>query len=131
MIRRILCGTVLLSLIALAKTEGQSPGDVRIDISSGGRRIRVHCEWLEPKGDKAAHAMSVTAEEVLASDLESSAVFSLTRAWVPGQQPFDIQATVGGQWSVSGNQVKLTGEVRDVPARRPILVREYRGPQAP
>ena len=130
MIRRILCGTVLLSLIALAKTEGQSPSDVRIDISSGGRRIRIHCEWLEPKGDKAAHAMSVTAEEVLASDLESSAVFSLTRAWVPGQQPFDIQATVGGQWSVSGNQVKLTGEVRDVPARRPILVREYRGPQS-
>ena len=37
---------------------------------------------------------------------------------------------MGGQWSVSGNQVKLTGEVRDVPARRPILVREYRGPQS-
>ena len=54
----------------------------------------------------------------------------MTRSWVPGQQPFDIQATVGGQWSVSGSQVKLTGEVRDVPARRPILVREYRGPQS-
>src|SRR5437867_10964136 len=113
MIRRILCGTVLLSLIALAKTEGQSPSDVRIDISSGGRRIRIHCEWLEPKGDKAAHAMSVTAEEVLASDLERSAVFSLTRAWVAGQLPFDIQATVGGLWLDSGYQVMMSGDVGD------------------
>ncbi len=123
-------GALLLSLLSPVPSSGQGPGDVRIDISSGGRRIRVHCEWLQPAGDKSARAMAVTAEEVLANDLENSAVFSVTRAWVPGQQPFDIQATVGGQWTVSGSQVKLTGEVRDVPARRPILVREYRGPQS-
>ena len=128
--RSVAGGTILLVLLALAPAHGQGPSEVRIDITSGGRRIRVHCEWLEPAGDRTARAMSVTAEEVMANDLESSAVFSVTRAWVPGQQPFDIQATVGGQWSVSGNQVKLTGEVRDVPARRPILVREYRGPQS-
>jgi len=126
--RRVLVTAILLALPALAL--GQSPTDVTIKTTKGGLRTRIHCEWLEPKGDKAAHAMSVTAEEVLANDLENSAVFTLTRAWVPGQQPFDIQATVGGTWSVSGNTVKLSGEVRDVPARRPLLVREYRGSTA-
>jgi TolB protein len=47
---------------------------------------------------------------------------------VAGQNPFDIQATVGGKWQLRGSQVQLSGEVRDVPAGRPILVREYRGP---
>jgi TolB protein len=126
--RKALATAILLALPALAL--GQSPTDVTIKTTKGGLRTRIHCEWLEPKGDKAAHTMSVTAEEVLANDLENSAVFTLTRAWVPGQQPFDIQATVGGTWAVSGNTVKLTGEVRDVPARRPLLVREYRGSTA-
>jgi TolB protein len=123
---------MLLAMTALAAltARGVGAGDVRIDISSGGRRIRVHCESLEPGGDRSARAQSVSADEVLANDLETSAVFTVTRAWVQGQQPFDIQATVGGKWSASGNQLRLTGEVRDVPARRPILVREYRGPLA-
>ena len=128
--RRALPAVLLLSALSLAPALGQGPNEVRIDISSGGQRIRVHCEALEPAGDRAGRAMSVTADEVLANDLETSAVFTITRAWVPGQQPFDIQATVGGQWAVSGSQVKLAGELRDVPARRPILVREYRGPLA-
>jgi len=34
---------------------------------------------------------------------------------------------VGGRWTVQGGQVRLNGEVRDLPARRPILSREYRG----
>jgi TolB protein len=127
--RHVPAAALVFALIALSPALGQSPTDVTIKTTKSGLRIRIHCEWLEPKGDKTARAMSVTAEEVMAADLENSAVFSVTRAWVPGQQPFDIQATVGGQWTVSGNQVKLTGEVRDVPARRPILVREYRGPQ--
>jgi len=120
----------LATLLALTPAWGQSPTDVSIKTTKGGLRTRIHCEWLEPKGDKSARTTAVPAEEVMANDLENSAVFSLTRAWVPGQQPFDIQATVGGQWSVSGNTVKLLGEVRDVPARRPLLVREYRGSQA-
>jgi TolB protein len=128
--RRALTIALLAALLALSPALGQSPTDVSIKTTKGGLRTRIHCEWLEPKGDKSARPMSVTAEEVLANDLENSAVFSLTRAWVPGQQPFDIQATVGGQWAVSGNQVKLTGEVRDVPARRPLLVREYRASQS-
>jgi TolB protein len=128
--RRALAIAILFVLTALTPALGQSPPEVKMKTVKGGSHTRIHCEWLEPKGDKAAHAAAVTAEEVLADDLENSSVFSLTRAWVPGQQPFDIQATVGGQWSVSGNTVKLTGEVRDVPARRPLLVREYRGSQA-
>jgi len=116
--------------VVLSPAFGQGTSDVRIDITSGGRRTRVHCESLQPGGDRGARTMSVGADEVLANDLENSAVFRVTRAWVPGQQPFDVQATVGGQWAASGDRVKLTGEVRDVPARRPILVREYQGPLA-
>ncbi len=128
MIRRATNAALALLSLAIAPAGAQSPGDVRIDITSGGRRIRVHCETLQAKGDRNASASSVQADDVLAADLEASAVFSVSRAWVPGQQPFDIQATVGGRWSQSGSQIRLTGEVRDVPARRPILVREYRGP---
>ena len=110
--RRALAIACLATLCVLTPALAQSPSDVSIKTTKGGLRTRIHCEWLEPKGDKSAHTSAVTAEEVMANDLENSAVFSLTRAWVPGQQPFDIQATVGGQWSVSGNTVKLTGEVR-------------------
>jgi TolB protein len=117
----------LLSLLLSSPAPAQAPTDVTIKTTKGGIRTRIHCEALEPAGDRGARSMSVPADEVLADDLENSAVFSVTRAWVPGQQPFDIQATVGGQWAASGSQLKLTGEVRDVPARRPILVREYRG----
>ena len=127
---RVTAGVLLALVLGISPVFGQSPSEVTIRGQKGGIRTRVHCERLNPTGDKAARAMTVTAEEVLATDLETSAVFSVTREWVPGQQPFDITATVGGQWSVSGNQVKLTGEVRDVPARRPILVREYRGSQS-
>ena len=118
----------LLLLLGSAAPGFAQQRDVRIDISSGqGRRIRVHCESLAAAGDKNAHETSVQADEVLAGDLETSAVFTVTRSWASGEQPFDVQAVVGGKWTANGNQIKLSGEVRDFPARRPILVKDYRG----
>lgn len=114
----------LLSVCVPARAE-----DVRIDISTGqGRRIRVHCESLESQGRRGTAVSSIEADEVLAGDLDQSAVFAVSRSWASGEQPFDVQAFVGGKWKVSGSQVTLTGEVKDFPARRPILVRDYRGP---
>jgi TolB protein len=116
-------GLAALAAPALAQT----PTDVRIDISSGeGRRIRVHCEALQTAGDRSAGSWGAQADEVLARDLDWSAVFTVSRSWVAGQQPVEVQAVVGGKLTVSGGQVRLAGEVRDFPARRPILVREYR-----
>jgi TolB protein len=103
--------------------------DVRIDLrSDAARRIRVHCEGLTPRGDKQASAWCAQAADVLANDLEFSSVFTVSRAWAGAVQAFDVQATIGGTWELRGDRVKLTGEVRDVPARRPILVRDYEGP---
>lgn len=120
----------LVVALALLAVLGRARGDdVRIDITTGqGRRIRIHCEALEAQGNRNAAVSSVQADEVLASDLDHSAVFNVSRSWSAGEQPFDVQAFVGGKWTVAGNQVRLSGEVRDFPARRPILVREYRGP---
>ena len=118
-----------LLVLAAGTAAAQTPTDVKIDITSGqGRRIRVHCESLQPAGDRNAGTWSVQADEVLAHDLDWSAVFTVSRSWVAGQEPFDVQAMIGGKLSVNGSQVRLTGEVRDFPARRAILVREYRGP---
>jgi len=100
--------------------------DVRIDIQSGGRRVRIHCEALASSGGREARAFSVQADEVLADDLQNSAVFTVSRGWAAGK-PFDVEAVVGGRWVVRGSEVRLTGEVQDFPARRPILVKEYRG----
>jgi TolB protein len=127
--RRALAFALVLLAIAAVRAAAQPPTDVRIDIKSGeGRRIRVHCEAMQPSGDRNAGTWSVQADEVLAHDLEWSAIFTVSRAWVGGQAPFDVQAVVGGKLVINGSQVRLTGEVRDFPARRPILVREYRGP---
>ncbi len=125
--------TVLLMLPLLAATAGraaaQTPSDVRIDITSGeGRRIRVHCEAVETAPDRNSRGWGAQVDEVLAHDLDGSAVFTVTRAWVVGQQPFEVQAVIGGKLVVTASQVRLSGEVRDFPARRPIMVREYRAP---
>lgn len=122
-------GLALTVLGLVAATASSQTRDVRIDISSGlGRRIRLHCESLQASGGREARTFSVQADEVLANDLDNSSVFSASRSWAAGQQPFDVQAVVGGQFKVSGDQVRLAGEVRDFPARRPILLKEYRGP---
>ena len=103
--------------------------EVRIDIAGGGRRMQVHCEALAAGRLPAGAPTARQADEVLAADLEQSAVFLVSRAW-SGQTPFDVQAVVGGRWRMDGGQLVLEGEVRDFPARRAILARAYRGPPA-
>ncbi len=122
----------LALLLAVAGFGGavasRASDDVRIDITTGqGRRIRIRCEALASPG-RRAEASSVDADEVLAADLDHSGVFTVSRSWVSGEQPFDVQAFVTGKWVVSGGQVRLTGQVLDFPARRPILARDYAGP---
>jgi len=125
---RILVLLLVPVAIALCVRRGATQ-DVRIDVLKGEtRRIRIHCEALSSPGSRSGGPSSVDADEVLAGDLDHSAVFTVTRSWVAGEQPSDVQAFVGGKWSVSGGQVRLTGQVLDFPARRPILVRDYAGP---
>ncbi len=119
----------LIVLAAVFTPRAGHADDVSIDVTKGKFvRIRVHCEALASPGRRSAEVSSVDADELLAGDLDRSAVFTVSRSWVAGEQPFDVQANIGGKWSVSGGQVKLTGQVLDVPARRPILVRDYSGP---
>ena len=120
---------VAAALVLGLPARAQTPSDVRIDISSGeGRRIRIHCEALRAEGDRSAGSWSTQADEVLAHDLDWSAVFTVSRGWIAGQQPVEVQAVVGGRFTVTGSDVRLAGEVNDFPARRPILAREYRAP---
>lgn len=113
---------------AIAGWASAQSRDVRIDITQGsGRRIRVLCESLTPAGDRNARVTSIQADEVLANDLQNSAVFDVSRSWAAGDPGSEVQAVIGGKWTVTGNQARLAGEVRDVPARRPIFLKEYRG----
>jgi TolB protein len=124
---RRLGGWVLLAVALLAAPAGAQTKDVIIDIHKGQTtRFRIRCESLAAEGNRDARQSSVQADEVLANDLDHSAVFAVSRSWV-AEQSFDVEAVVGGKWTVNGNQVRLSGEVRDLPARRPILLREYRG----
>ena len=118
----------LLVLVALAGPSGaQTPTDVRIDITRGvGTRIRIHCEALQTAADRNSVSWGAQANEVLAHDLDWSAVFTVSRSWVAGQQPVEVQAVVGGRLTISGTEVRLQGEVRDFPARRSIMAKEYR-----
>ena len=124
--RRLTWG-VALALLLAPSALAQAPKDVSIDITGAGRRIRLLVEPLTAAGSQVGSAPSAQADEVLAHDLEWSGVFNVGRSWAGGQPGFEAQAVVGGRWTVQGNQVRLTGEVRDLPARRPILSREYRG----
>src|SRR5207237_10145666 len=114
-------GLLALAAVALGGVllaHAQS-GDVRIDISSGGHRIPIRCESFQTAGDRTARESSVIADTVLAHDLENAGVFDVTRGWT-GTPPGAVQAVVGGTWSVTGNQLRLQGEVHDMPLRRPI-----------
>ncbi len=122
---RVAIALVMLGLPLLARAD--TPSEVRIDIRSDvTRRIRIHEEALRRAGEAVPSIGGAQADEVLANDLDASAVFAVSRAW-SGAQPFDVQAFVGGEWAVNGTQIKLSGEVLDFPARRSILSREYRG----
>jgi TolB protein len=124
--KRALGFAIALLVLAPLNVLAQTPTYV-IQGQKGSTRIRLHCESMTASGDREARTFSVQADEVLAHDLDWAGVFVITKSWAQGQQPFDVAGIVGGTFSVRGNQVRLQGEVRDFPARRPILVKEYRG----
>ena len=116
----------LALLLVASAVQAQGTRDVTIDITKQGGRIRIHCDALTSPDRTPGEPSADQAGTVLANDLDQSAVFAVTRGWA-AQDPGDAQAVVSGIWSVSGRQVALSGEVRDLPARRPILARQYRG----
>ncbi len=121
------CLALLLGMPGGARIAGAQTGDVRIDISSGaGKRIPLLVESLQTGGDATARPTSVIADTVLANDLACAGVFDVSRAWTD-TPPAELQAVVGGKWTVNGNQVRLEGEVHDLPARRSIFSHEYKG----
>lgn len=124
--------TVLALLLALALAPAASAQDVRLDIRSGASmRLPIRCRPLAPAGDRDARTTSVQADEVLAADLQASAVFLVAKAWDPGVlEPPAPQAEVGGKWTVTGATVRLAGEVVDANSKKPILAKEYRVPVA-
>src|SRR5207244_2544923 len=90
--------------------------DRRIEEGSGsGKRIPILCESFQGGGDRTARESSVIADTVLANDLANSGVFDVTRSWI-GVAAGTEQAVVGGKWIVNGNQLRLEGEVHDLPA---------------
>lgn len=115
---------LVLVLLALLPAAARAQRDVRIDIAKGAGRIPVLCEAFKPGGDAASAA---AAQEILAADLDASAVFSVSRGWGGDPPPEAVQAIVGGTWTADGHGIRLEGEVHDFPARRPILRKEYRG----
>ncbi|HET7226806.1 MAG TPA: Tol-Pal system beta propeller repeat protein TolB [Candidatus Eisenbacteria bacterium] len=124
-------GRAIVALAALAWLAGAGAAraqsrDVRIDISGGGQKIRLHVQGLTAAPDDP-HASAKDAQELLARDLDDAAVFTVSRGW-NGEAPVDVQGIVIGRWSVSGGRITLDGEVTDAsPARLSILRHEYRG----
>ncbi len=124
--KRVLAAVLLAVTMGVALARAQT-GDVSIDLTTGrGKRIPILCESFQSGGDRTARESSVIADTVLASDLERSAVFEVTRSWT-GTAGSEMQAVVSGKWLVNGNTVRLQGEVRDLPARRAIYSKEYKG----
>src|SRR5262249_55774213 len=118
----------LLLILAAAAAAQDTPREVKIDIRSGAtRKIRIHLEGFDASGDATSRSARVQADQILANDLTTSGVFAVSRAWEQGEQPYDVQAVVGGRVTISGSQVRLAGEIRDFPAKRPIATHEYRG----
>jgi TolB protein len=124
--RGILLALLVLCLPASVRAQG---GDVRIDVKSGAiARLPLRCEPLQ--GPPSGPAPVRAADEVLAVDLQGSAVFQANRMWAPDPAATDPQFVTSGKWTVTGDKVRLDGELRDFPARRPILVHSYDGPVA-
>lgn len=123
-------GAAVLALVLFA-LPAAAQNDVRLDVRSGAsNRLPVRSLALKPAGDRDAGRTSVQADEVLATDLQNSAVFTVTRAWDGSALVPDVQAEVGGRWTVTGSQVTLAGEVHDWPGKKPIFAQQYRGPLA-
>jgi TolB protein len=88
-------------------------------------RLPLQCEPLA--GPAGGPASARDADEVLANDLATSAVFAVNRQWAPETSAPAPQFVTSGQWSASGSTVRLHGELRDFPARRAILAHDYQG----
>jgi TolB protein len=121
----IILSAALIGIAGAARA--QAPTDVHIDLSKSGSRIRIHCESLTPAGAANARSWALQADEVLSNDLDWSAVFDVSRSWVTGQSVEGAAAIVGGKLTVQGDDLRLEGQVRDVPGGRPIMAKEYRG----
>ena len=118
---------ILLSVMLASHVRAQG-GEVRIDVrSSDIARLPLLCESLQ--GPSTGTPSARQADEVLANDLQSSAVFQVQRAWAATPAgAAEAQFVTFGQWTVSGSQVRLHGELRDLPARHAILAQDYAGP---
>jgi len=126
----LLIAGLLLVPASPAHAQGE-PAEVKLEWKSGTTaRLPLRCEPFTPAGDRDARATSVQGDEVLAADLTGSAVFQVVRTWDPGSSGSAAQFVTGGKWTVRGTQLKLSGELRDFPGRRPLLVKEYSGPVA-
>lgn len=120
--------TLAALALAGAASLAHAQGDVRLDLRSGASaRLPIRCLAMTPAGDREARTSSVQADEVLANDLQNSAVFQVAKAWSPAATDPAPQADVTGTWTVTGANVRLAGLVRDVPGGKAILTREYRG----
>lgn len=127
---RLALPAALLALVCAAPC-ALAQSDVRLDLRSGAaNRVPIRCLALAPAGDKDAGTSSVQADEVLATDLQNAAVFVVVRAWDGVGGSADVQAEVGGRWTVKGSQITLDGEVHDWPGKKPIFAQQYKGPAA-
>ena len=126
--RLVVLAVVSLALLAAPSARSQS-ADVRINVKSGAiPRLPLRCEALQ--GAATGPASSRDADEVLAADLQHSAVFVVDRAWAPAPSDPEPQFVTSGRWTVSGSTARLSGELRDWPGRRAILAQDYSGPAA-
>lgn len=119
---------LLLALTLALPRAAARADDVKLDITSGATsRLPIRCLALTPAGDRDAHTLSVQADEVLANDLQNSAVFSVARAWDPASPVNDPQGIVSGKWFVRGTSITFTGEVRDPKTNKLIFNSTYAG----
>lgn len=129
--RRAVVATLAATLgvcLAWAAQPTPPPDEVRIGIRTNrARQIRVLQEAFRADGDSRARASGIQGDGILYDDLRLSGVFSITRGFSSDERPFDVQAVIEPKLSVRGSRVRLSGEIKDFPARRLIGKSEYEG----
>jgi TolB protein len=129
LVRALACGLALLAAGGIA-VPARAQDDVRIDLSTDQtKRVSIQLEALGAAGDHAASTSAAQAADlVLAADLANSGVFDVALGWENDNiAPPGIQAFVGGKVTLTGGSLMLSGDVKDVPARRLIAHHDYRG----
>jgi TolB protein len=128
--RSLIAVTLAAALGAWASaSSAPATDDVHIGITKNkARQIRLIQQSFVPAGDAAARAQGVTADGVLYDDLDHSDVCAVTRAWVKGETPFDVQAVIEPRVTVRGGSVTVSAEVKDFPAKQLIGKSEFKGP---